>query len=218
MPRLRIDEKTDIHGKILIRNVENPLTFGAMKHYGIGVVHDGADFVIHVTGSPWLHIRGRQRIAMHPIQRGPKWWLETAHPASPRHPDKIVNIAKSFIGQDFNFSFLFSNCQHFATFCVYGVGHSADVLRLCGGFAPRDQISKITSFSGHHAWFRRSLWALVRGTPLRRLATAVLGKSFPGGCEFIFVGHKIVHKSLRNAAGEAVYGFEIGPEKMELNQ
>jgi hypothetical protein len=48
------------------------------------------------------------------------------------NPDKVVARARSMLGQS-GYDLIFNNCQHFATWCVTGEHHSAQVENVTSG-------------------------------------------------------------------------------------
>jgi len=93
------------------------------RHHGLYV---GAGTVVHYSGfgSTWRSGSVKEvtlsEFAMgHPIRI-------VDHPNSAYSPQEVVDRARSRIGED-NYHLLTNNCEHFCTWCVYGLSRSAQV-------------------------------------------------------------------------------------------
>jgi hypothetical protein len=126
----KIDAKSDIHGKILMRRVNGAVVGRLFHHFAVGVVENSKEWAIQVSGTIFDKMKkGSIRVAKVELKNRAQWKILELGLPSTGSPDEIVAQATRFVGKVFDYDLLFNNCQHFATFCVYGYGLSSEALR-----------------------------------------------------------------------------------------
>jgi len=98
-------------------------------HHGIRLTcDDGLEFIIHYTGSPQT-MTGEIKIDT--VENFVGWNpnnepIEVVEEQKPMTLDKIIERAKSRLGER-DYNLVSNNCEHFATWCVYGEAVSRQV-------------------------------------------------------------------------------------------
>ena len=96
---------------------------GLYSHHGIDM---GDDTVIHFSGEP-MNLRNAQvcRVGMADFLQGGELRV-VAHGDGGRPPEEVLRAAEELVGSR-DYSVVFNNCEHFATYCKTGIRKSRQV-------------------------------------------------------------------------------------------
>lgn len=113
-----------------------PRKNGAYTHYGIYV---GNNRVVHFSGPVGDDIGGVntriRKTLLKDFARGDTFYVQVINEKKRKFsPFEVIKRANSCVGLDEvvggKYNFMLNNCEHFATWCVYGVGMSHQIHKI----------------------------------------------------------------------------------------